>query len=216
MEERENVIELSKLERQLLLYEVFIHFYGLELDTIQEVLPIERRTLQRDVKDLNDAGVVRVRFSKKEQTYKWGDTEHIPFVGDDKKPNRQKHLKKLRRLCWLIKELCNDEISSEEKYDRSNYQSCKEVYAEQFPEVSARTMQRDFKTLNRIGYPIRYNRRLRYYEFYDNYSSRRTEFGVFRKDGKLWRRLGEYDYEKQNIPWCEIENPEIFDDEDDW
>ena len=51
-----DAIELSKIERQLLLYEVFLRFRGLELETILQVLSLERRMLQRDVKDLTDAG----------------------------------------------------------------------------------------------------------------------------------------------------------------
>lgn len=201
-------IELSKLERQLLLYEVFLRFLGLELETILQVLPLERRMLQRDVKDLTDAGLIKVRFDKKSKQY-IRIFESKEFVGDDSKISRHKHLLRLQRLGILITSLWNDEISSDEKYVRSNYHSCKDVYTQLFPNVSDSTMQRDFRVLNRIGYHIVYNRKLRYYEFYDD-SVNRTEFGVFKRNGKLYRIIGEYDFDMQYIPWWEIENPDVF------
>lgn len=213
--ENGNIITLTKTERQLLLYEVFERFYGQELDTIFSVLPIERRMLQRDVKDLIDAGLISVTFSKEKQAY-IKSKQAISFREDTKKPNRTKHLKRLNRQGTLLNKLHNDEISSEEKYDRKKYTSCKDVYEQLFPEESARTRQRDFQTLYRIGYPIKYNRKIQYYEFYDN-ADNRIEFGVFKEDGQLKRRIGTDDYEEQPIPWDVIEDPEYFEeDNDEW
>lgn len=205
-------IIVSKTERQLLLYEIFLRFYLWDLDTIQTVMPIERRMLQRDVRDLIDAGLISVAFSKKKQAYVKAD-DKISFHEDKNKPTRTRHLKALNRLGILMEKLDNDEISQDEKYNRKKYKSCKEVYEELLPGVSARTMQRDFKTLRRIGYPIRYNRHIQYYEFYEN-SEHRTDFGLYRRNGRLMRDTST-DYEAQDIPWFEIENPDIFDDEED-
>jgi hypothetical protein len=196
-----------------LLYEIFTRFYGQELETIFSVLPIERRMLQRDVKDLIDAGLISVTFSKEKQAYIKLNQE-VSFHEDKKKSNRTKHLKMLNRQGTLIRKLCNDEISSEEKYDRKKYISCKDVYEQLFPEENARTRQRDFQTLYRIGYPIKYNRKIQYYEFYDN-GRNRTEFGVFKENGQLKRRIGSADFEEQYIPWDEIEHPEYFDEDND-
>lgn len=213
--ENGNIITLTKTERQLLLYEVFYRFYGQELETILSVLPIERRMLQRDVKDLIDAGLISVTFSKEKQAYIKTNQE-VSFREDTKKTNRTKHLKMLNRLGTLLRKLDNDEISSEEKYDRKKYTSCKEVYEQLFPEASVRTRQRDFQTLYRIGYPIKYNRKIQYYEFYDN-ADNRIEFGVFKENGQLKRRIGSDDFEKQYIPWYEIEHPEDFEeDNNEW
>ena len=42
--------------------------------------------------------------------------------------------------------------------DRSNDQeTCRSWYKSKFPNVSSRTMQRDFAELNRIGYLLEYN-----------------------------------------------------------
>lgn len=206
-------IIISKTERQLLLYEIFLNFYLWDLDTIQTVIPVERRMLQRDIRDLVDAGLISVVFSKKEQAYVQAD-EEVSFHEDKNKPARTRHLKVLNRLGTLMEKLDNDEISQDEKYDRKKYKSCKEVYEELLPGVSARTRQRDFETLNRIGYPIRYNRRIQYYEFYEK-NEYRTDFGLYRRNGRLMRNTST-DYEVQSIPWFEIENPDIFDDEEDW
>lgn len=210
-----NIITLTKTERQLLLYEVFSRFYGQELETIFSVLPIERRMLQRDVKDLMDAGLISVTFSKEKQAY-IKSNQAVSFREDTKKPNRTKHLKMLNRQGTLLRESYNDEISSEEKYDRKKYTSCKDVYERLFPEENARTRQRDFQTLCRIGYPIKYNRKIQYYEFYDD-GENRTEFGVFKENGQLKRKMGSTDFEEQWIPWDEIENPEYFNEDiDEW
>lgn len=209
------IITLTKTERQLLLYEVFCRFYGQDLETIFSVLPIERRMLQRDVKDLIDAGLINVTFSKEKQAYIKSKQE-VSFREDMKKPNRTKHLKMLNRLGMLLRELYNEEISSEEKYDRKKYTSCKVVYEQLFPGESARTRQRDFQTLCRIGYLIKYNRNIQYYEFYDD-GQNRAEFGVFKEDGKLKRRIGVSDFEEQPIPWDVIEDPEYFEEvNDEW
>lgn len=214
-EENGDIIILTKTERQLLLYEVFCRFYGQDLETIFSVLPIERRMLQRDVKDLIDAGLISVTFSKEKQAYIKSNGV-VAFHEDTKKPNRTKHLKMLNRQGTLLRELYNEEISSEEKYDRKNYTSCKDVYEQLFPEESDRTRQRDFKTLYRIGYPIKYNRKIQYYEFYDN-GENRTDFDVFKENNQLKRKIGSTDFEEQHIPWDEIEHPEYFDeDNDEW
>ena len=114
-----------------------------------------------------------------------------------------------------MKRLYNEEIKYDEKYDRSKYISCRDVYDQLFPNENIRTRQRDFQTLCRIGYPIRYNRKIQYYEFYDN-GVNRAEFGVFREDGRLKRELGVTDFEKQVIPWDVIEYPEYIDDDYEW
>ncbi len=192
--ENSNIITLTKTERQLLLYEAFYRFYGQDLETIFSVLPIERRMLQRDVKDLIDAGLISVTFSKEKQAY-IKSNQDISFCEDEKKPNRTKHLKMLNRQGTLLQKLYNDEISSEEKYDRKQYTSCKDVYEQLFPEEKARTRQRDFQTLCRIGYPIRYNRNIQYYEFYDD-GQNRTEFGVFKENNQLKRKMGSTDFDR--------------------
>jgi len=212
--ENKNIITLTKTERQLLLYEIFTRFYKQDLETIFAVLPMKRRMLQRDVKDLIDAGLVSVEFSKEKQAYVSSE-KPIAFRKDEKKPNRTKHLKMLSRLGTLMKRLYNEEIKYDEKYDRSKYISCRDVYDQLFPNENIRTRQRDFQTLCRIGYPIRYNRKIQYYEFYDN-GVNRAEFGVFREDGRLKRELGVTDFEKQVIPWDVIEYPEYIDDDYEW
>lgn len=215
----ENVIVLSKIERQLLLYEIFTHFRGWELDTIFEILPTSRRTLQRDVRDLTDAGLISVTFSKKEQAYLPGGKK-LEFHEDLSNKYRNRHLKRLNRLGILICRLNNDEVSEEKRFCRENYSTCKDVYQELFPGISARTMERDFVLMNRLGYHIKYNRSAHYYEFYDNESEFRTEFGVIKEDGKLKRVIDDkkYDYPEQYFPIDVILDPDSYSYlwDDDW
>lgn len=208
---KEDII-VTKTERQLFLFEVFCWFHLLDLETIQAVIPIDRRMLQRDVKDLTDAGLINVTFSRKEHSYVKSPEKGV-FRGDEESPARNRHLKALHRLGTLITDLYNDPIDAGEPYDRKKYTSCKEVYEEMFPDVSQRTRQRDFKTLCRLGYPIRYNREIRYYEFYES-ADYRTDFGLYKGgDGKL-RRNTSTDYEIQRIPWDDILFPDdLYDDE---
>lgn len=212
----EEKIILSKLERQILLYEIFCHFTGWELETIFEVLPISRRTLQRDVKDLTDAGLISVRFSKKEQSYVPSEKE-IQFHEDTENKYRNRHLKRLNRLGKLITSLYNDEVSEEKRFVRSEYISCKDYYQQLFPNISTRTMERDFLIMNRLGYHIKFNRQIQYYEFYDN-SNYRVDFGVFKEDGVLKRIINNeaYDFDMQELDIDVILDPDSYfgDDEE--
>ena len=213
----EEKIILSKIERQILLYETFCNFTGWELETIYEVLPISRRTLQRDVKDLTDAGLISVRFSKKEQSYVPSEKE-IQFHEDTENKYRNRHLKRLSRVGKLIMSLYNDEVSEEKRFVRSDYISCKDHYQQLFPNISTRTMERDFLIMNRLGYHIKFNRQIQYYEFYDN-SNYRVDFGVFKEDGVLKRIINNeaYDYYKQELDIDVILNPDSYfwDDEEE-
>ena len=64
------LIELNQIERQLILYDVFISLEEVTYGDIRFALPkVEKRTLQRDIKDLKDAGLICVSYSKERKAY---------------------------------------------------------------------------------------------------------------------------------------------------
>lgn len=165
-------IYLKKLERQLIFYKYFGSPCVKERKKALSLYGIPVSTIYKDMKDLTDAGLINLVFDSVKEEYVCNNQEHVYDAGLDK-PNRRKHLKRLRRLGICMRELCNDpaEVGYDENnrsYIKKGAKSCKDYYHELFPEESVRTMQRDFQVLTRIGYPIRYNRELQRYDFYDD------------------------------------------------
>ena len=63
---------LKQIERQLILYDIFLQTNSedTQMSTITYHLPgINVRTLQRDIKDLTDAGVLQVYFLRDKNAY---------------------------------------------------------------------------------------------------------------------------------------------------
>lgn len=203
------VFELKKIERQVLLYEVLSWSKIADKEYIFSYLPMGNRMLERDMKDLSDAGLINLRFDRKRKCYVKNEKEY--FIDDSEWTEvRRRHLNRLYRLCHLICNLQNDEVRWDEEFIRDEKITAARSYREMFPECSPRTMQKDFVTLNRIGYPIKYDRKLRYYYFYDN-ANHRESFGVFRDEkGKLVRQMGVGDYERQELDEYAI-RPEVYD-----
>lgn len=118
--------KLKQLERQLILYDIFqTNNEDTRMSTITHHLPgINMRTLQRDIKDLTDAGVLQVYFSRDKNAYINYD-EHRDIscysegiqkriakkrksVGANEKisPKKKEHLERLRRLTNESNKLC--------------------------------------------------------------------------------------------------------------
>lgn len=58
-------IELIPTERQLLLNDIFKGSLQVEYEDITSRLPIGKKMVQRDIKILTDAGLIRIKYSKK-------------------------------------------------------------------------------------------------------------------------------------------------------
>lgn len=136
-----------KTERQLLLYEILYTSHEAMIDELIRRLKASKKTIQRDIADLDDAGLISLTYSRKDKSYK-----HVEATGVISEPEgtyRYTHLKKLRRLAIFMKELSDaSECSLDERYN------CRERYFELFPDVSERTRMRDYEILNKIGYTI--------------------------------------------------------------
>ena len=221
-------IELNKIERQIILYRYFTSPADKGKLDSKKLYGIPVSTIYKDMKDLKEAGLINIKWkpgsdgSQGKYVTVYGDcgtdtdAEKISKDHNDANPDtpsgtgaRLRHLKRLERLCIMTDKLSNDELSVdyfEGKIQRGK--SCREHYRELFPGLSDRTMERDFQTLTRIGYPIRYNRELRYYEFYEVVDEEDPwVYGVWyeKETGKLMRRTGDdYDMSKQETHMDEI------------
>ena len=142
----------TKIERQLLLYEIIFTSRIIEIDDIAKRLSVNKKTVFRDIKDLTDAGLISLIYSRKEKAYLREDT--INKLNEVEGTLRYKHLKKLIRFTRFMEELSEAADISEFNYN------CRRRYEELFPEVSERTRMRDYKTMENIGYDINWDKYL--------------------------------------------------------
>ena len=148
-----NTKNIPKISRQLILLHIFIYSKVIEINEITNLINIGNKTIQRDLQELQRAGLLRIKFSKKENGYTHiDDNNRCPFAkavfSEIKAQNI--HLEKLIRLATIMTELRD--------YQYNNQETCSSWYKNKFPKVSRKTMQRDFIELNDIGYEIQYDR----------------------------------------------------------
>lgn len=155
---------MPRIERQLRLYELVCGYAITSFEAIAEVFPdMSRRMIQRDLKDLKDAGLVSVKYVRKAQGYV--KEKQTPGFNEKTEPRRKAHLKRLHRIGRLMRELYNEDIPLYEKKDNEaegevqEYVTSKDSYNELFPGLSERTRQRDFEVLRRLGYQVFYDHR---------------------------------------------------------
>ncbi len=196
--EDNKIITLSQVERQLLLYELFMfNSESVSKELIKRCLPISGRMLQRDLKDLTEAGLISAKYSRTEKAYIQHPGSAV-FNPGKAAGRRLAHLERLHRLGVSMKSLANDDIVTDEVFDRKKLKPIKQSYEELFPGIHDRTRQRDFIVLSNIGYPIEYIKEYRYYNAWD-YIEFRDDFGVFIESGVLKRKTGETDHFSQGI-----------------
>ena len=142
----------TKTERQLLLYEIIFTSRIIEIDDIAKRLSVNKKTVFRDIRDLTDAGLIRLIYSRKEKAYLREDAANT--LNEPEGTLRNKYLKKLIRFTRFMEELSEAADISEFNYN------CRRRYEELFPEVSERTRMRDYKTMENIGYDINWDKYL--------------------------------------------------------
>jgi hypothetical protein len=190
--------QLTQLDRQLLIYEIFYFCKEICYKEITDRIPeLGVRMIQRDVTDLKAADLINVRYDRDLKAYvhlkKRKDVKEKQVEYSEKK---KKHLEQLARIGKLMFEMESDNVVDDfwgaEKeefiFDRSKYRSCKDCYFEMFPDATLRMMQHDFEELRRIGYPVIYVRELDLYEQFDLddvFHGVRNDFGVRLVDGQL-------------------------------
>ena len=135
--------KITKTERILAVYHLLIYCDEVSWQELSDNLPGCRKTFSRDIALLKKAGV-QVRFSAKQQAFVLDSRERAePCFSESKSEVR--YIKKIIRLTKMM-----DEMDSADEPDK--------WYAETFPDVSRRTMERDFSVLNDVGYKIGYKR----------------------------------------------------------
>lgn len=173
------VIEIKQMERQLILYEVFQYFADekityRDIDFVLPGLSDSRRMLQRDIRDLSDAGLISVEYQREEGAYVWVEKKEGNCNQKRKLSDRKKqHLKRLIRLteCMRLTD-CADVVKE---------------YFEKFPESTERMRLRDFQILRNIGYEAGYSRECEKIIICSEYVNPLDGYGVYRKNGRLVR-----------------------------
>ena len=164
--------KMPRIERQLRLYELVCGYAITSFEAIEKEFPNSgRRMIQRDLRDLKDAGLVSVNYVRKAQGYV--KEKQRPEFNEDTEPRRKAHLKRLNRIGRLMRELYNEDIplwekkDNEEEGDVRDYVTSKDSYNELFPGLSERTRQRDFEVLRNIGYDVSYDHQDHYFRLDD-------------------------------------------------
>ncbi len=185
-----------KMRRQLLMYNNICHteYHGPE--DLMRRFKISFRTLQRDLRDFRDAGILHLKHDKKRNNYILHDKD--PVFNETVTGRRRQHLIRLHRLCTLIDRLERTDMDAFDRFitDLDDYLWYREVMVEEpdkfppeecpdrpvmpqledikasyyslFPDSNERQRQRDFKALREIGYEIYYDHQYRIIIF-DNY-----------------------------------------------
>ena len=187
----------SKMIRQLRLYRNICRTWYHGPDELMERFKISRRMLQRDLKDLRDAGVINLTLDKKDNNYV--ETSEPPFFDESVTGRRRQHLVRLKRLTTLMDNLERTDMdkishyeSELEEYDwYKEYmvedpeefppedlgdppvmpvlEDVKASYYSLFPESNERMRQRDFSALNDAGYNIYYSHKYKTIIFEDDW-----------------------------------------------
>ncbi len=122
----------SKMTRQLRLFHYIVYH---EIYSPRDLMKLfgygSHRTLQRDLDDLRDSGMANMIYNRKEDCY----INKTGAVLDETSPARRlQHLKKLNRLCTIIRVFepteFEDEVNSYHDNRISEYEDLLEYYLE--------------------------------------------------------------------------------------
>lgn len=150
----------NKLSRLLILFHIFIYSTVIELADITNLIKADRKTIMRDIKELQEAGLLRISFSRKAGGYVHiEDHNRFPFRNPVYTDNKAKGLRyrKLIRLASIMIELRYHRELPWYDINSENQETCSSWYKRRFPGISLRTMQRDFNELRSIGYEVDYD-----------------------------------------------------------
>ena len=134
---------VSKTSRVLSVYHLFLNCEEVSFQEFTLNFGVSQRTATRDIRLLQQAGVLEARWDRKRQAFVPVTLEPFPPEEQESQTQR-KYLEKLRRLCILMRRM-----SWENDEDGMNKV---ELYQEILPGVPDRTRQRDFKELEKLGY----------------------------------------------------------------
>lgn len=134
---------ITKTSRLLVVFHLFQHCQEVSFKEITDLFPVSQKTAYRDIRLLKQAGVLQIRYSKSREAFV---PTGLVFTQPEWPENQtqKRYLEKIRRLCTLM-------VQMEGVEDPIVW------YQTQYPSLSDRTRQRDFKELDNIGYRIGYN-----------------------------------------------------------
>lgn len=141
--------QITKTSRVLSVYHLFLHCEEVSYQEFTLNFGVSQRTALRDIRLLQQAGVLEAQWNRARQAFVPVTLEPFPLEEQENK-TRQKYLEKLRRLCILMQRM-----SWEDNEDGMNKV---ELYRTLFPGIPDRTRQRDFKELEQLGYEVWYER----------------------------------------------------------
>lgn len=138
--------QITKTSRVLSVYHLFLNCEEVSLQEFVLNFGVSQRTALRDIRLLQQAGVLEVRWDRARKAFVPVTLEPF-FLEEQENKTRQKYLEKLRRLCVLMRRMSwEDDADGMNKVD---------LYREILPGVPDRTRQRDFKELEKLGYEAR-------------------------------------------------------------
>lgn len=144
--------KIPRTERILSVYHLFMNCREVSYKEITDLMPsVSSKTIFRDIGLLRDAGVLKTKYSKKAQAFIPLEVGNITEPNYPEKKRQQVFMKKIRRLCIIMKEMTAelDGFCDEKPLHM-------ELHKKLFPRLSQRTRQRDFKVLGNIGYSVRH------------------------------------------------------------
>lgn len=139
----------TKTSRILSVYHLFLNCEEVSFQEFTLNFDVSQRTALRDIRLLQQAGVLEARWDRVRKAFVPVTLEPFPLEVQENQ-TRQKYLEKLRRLCLLMRRMGQE--NPENGMDKI------ELYREILPGIPARTRQRDFKELEKLGYKAWYER----------------------------------------------------------
>ena len=141
--------QITKTGRILSVYHLFLNCQEVSLQEFTLNFGVSQRTALRDIRLLQQAGVLEARWDRARQAFVPVALEPFPMEEQENK-TRQKYLEKLRRLCILMRRMRDE--------DGGDGMNKVELYRGILPGIPDRTRQRDFKELEGLGYEAWYER----------------------------------------------------------
>jgi predicted DNA-binding transcriptional regulator YafY len=139
---------ITKTERLLGVFHLFRYCREVSFKEVTAQIPVSKKTVYRDIRLLRQIGY-EIGFSRENKSFAMSREIAPPQFPENK--TQRRYMEKMLRLTTLMLEMPGAD-------DPAVW------YRERFPNLSTRTMQRDFATLNGIGYRVAYER-----ESYDTY-----------------------------------------------
>lgn len=155
----ESQVKWSKIQRQLKEFHIFRTVECVDYKLLKYWFSVNERTMQRDIKDLTDAGLISVTYSQ--HPYKKGyiSDGKTPYMHEEENRNRRMHLRKLNRIGTLMQKLYDPYEGFADLRDecRQVKDTVKAQYTALFPDLCEKTMRRDFRLMCEIDYFVEYD-----------------------------------------------------------